>query len=173
VPPTDPGQPLSGISIDSRQLSPGAAFIAIRGERHDGHAFVAQAVSRGAGLALVERGVEAPDPSTPTLQVPSTVVALQALARHYRALLGVSGCWVLSVSGSNGKTTTRHLIHHVLSQAGLRRTQSPRSFNNQLGVPLTLLAAQPEDGFVVCEMGTSHRGNWPPSRTWCDRTWPW
>jgi UDP-N-acetylmuramoyl-tripeptide--D-alanyl-D-alanine ligase len=157
VPPTDPGQPLSGISIDSRQLSPGAAFIAIRGERHDGHAYVGQAASRGAGLALVERGLDGP-PSLPMLQVPSTVAALQALARRYRDLLGLSGCRVLSVSGSNGKTTTRHLIHHVLSQAGLRGTQSPRSFNNQLGVPLTLLAAQPEDGFVVCEMGTNHPG---------------
>ena len=158
VPPADPGRLLSGVSIDSRQLSPGAAFIAIRGECHDGHAFVAQAVSQGAGLALVERGVETPDPSMPILQVPSTVVALQALARRYRDLLGGSGCRVLSVSGSNGKTTTRHLIHHVLSQAGLRGSQSPRSFNNQLGVPLTLLAAHPEDRYVACEMGTNHPG---------------
>jgi UDP-N-acetylmuramoyl-tripeptide--D-alanyl-D-alanine ligase len=94
----------------------------------------------------------------PILLVPSTVGALQALARRYRDLLGACGCRVLSVSGSNGKTTTRHLIHHVLSHGGLRGTQSPRSFNNQIGVPLTLLAAHPEDHFVACEMGTNHPG---------------
>lgn len=158
IPPRDPGRPLAGLSIDSRQVAPGAAFVAIRGERYDGHAFLGDAVSGGAALALVEREVAAPDPAVPILQVPSTVLALQALARRYRDLLGASGCRVLSISGSNGKTTTRHLIHQVLSHAGLRGTQSPRSFNNQLGVPLTLLAAHPEDRFVACEIGTNHPG---------------
>ncbi|MGE5155260.1 MAG: UDP-N-acetylmuramoyl-tripeptide--D-alanyl-D-alanine ligase, partial [Bdellovibrio bacteriovorus] len=158
VSPRDPDRPLSGVSIDSRQVAPGAAFIAIRGERYDGHAFLGDATSRGAALALVERDVRAPDPAVPILQVPSTVLALQTLARRYRDLLGESGCRVLSVSGSNGKTTTRHLIHQVLIHGGLRGTQSPRSFNNQLGVPLTLLAAHPADHFVACEIGTNHPG---------------
>ncbi|QIK37933.1 UDP-N-acetylmuramoyl-tripeptide--D-alanyl-D-alanine ligase [Caldichromatium japonicum] len=158
IPPPALDQPLAGVSIDSRQLGPGAVFVAIRGERQDGHDFVAHALAQGAALAIVEQEIPSPEPGGALLQVPSTIGALHALARHYRDLLGASGCRVLSVSGSNGKTTTRHLIHHVLTQAVWRGTQSPRSFNNHLGVPLTLLAAQLGDAFVVCELGTNHPG---------------
>ena len=165
APPGNPLETITGIGIDTRTLEPGQAYVAIAGERFDGHDFLAQAQLAGARLALVERAPGANELLDPTdgtplavLRVDSTVNALQALASRYRDLLGAGGCRVISVSGSNGKTTTRHLIHHVLTHAGLTGTQSPKSFNNHLGVPLTLLGARPEHDFVTCEVGTNHPG---------------
>jgi UDP-N-acetylmuramoyl-tripeptide--D-alanyl-D-alanine ligase len=174
VPPRDPERPLAGAGIDSRTLSAGEAFIAIVGERFDGHQFIERARESGAVLAIVERDVP-PEVATPAgaeaageaaldehgialLRVPSTLDALQALAHAYRDVLRDGGCRVISVSGSNGKTTTRHLIHHALTHAGLTGTQSPKSFNNHIGVPLTLLAADPAHDFLTCEIGTNHPG---------------
>jgi UDP-N-acetylmuramoyl-tripeptide--D-alanyl-D-alanine ligase len=97
-------------------------------------------------------------PPSAILKVADTVKALQALARAYRDVLKEAGCKVIGIAGSNGKTTTRHLIHHVLTHAGLKGTQSPKSFNNHLGVPLTLLSGKPQDDFVACEIGTNHPG---------------
>jgi UDP-N-acetylmuramoyl-tripeptide--D-alanyl-D-alanine ligase len=91
------------------------------------------------------------------LHVKDTLIALQQLAASYRDALRDAGCKVIAVAGSNGKTTTRHLIHTVLS-ARFRGTQSPKSFNNHIGVPLTLLAASQSDDFVVVEVGTNHPG---------------
>jgi UDP-N-acetylmuramoyl-tripeptide--D-alanyl-D-alanine ligase len=85
-------------------------------------------------------------------------MALQALARAHRDLLREAGCRVIGIAGSNGKTTTRHLIHHTLTCAGLTGSQSPKSFNNHIGVPLTLLAANPGHDFLACEIGTNHPG---------------
>ncbi len=162
TPPAQLAAPIAGLGIDSRSLQPGEAFVAIAGERFDGHAFLDQARAAGAVLAIVEQDV--PPPKVPgqgglaLLRVESSVAALQALARHWRERLRDAGCRVVAVCGSNGKTTTRHLIHHVLSYAGLRGSQSPKSFNNHLGVPLTLLAAPAGDDFLVAEVGTNHPG---------------
>ncbi len=79
------------------------------------------------------------------------------MAGAYRDHLRDRGCKVIAVAGSNGKTTTRHLIHSLLS-ASLRGSQSPKSFNNHIGVPLTLLAGGEADDFVVVEVGTNHPG---------------
>ena len=163
APPADGAAPLAGLSIDSRALVPGEVFVAITGERFDGHDFLAQVQAAGAALALVERDV-APlragqsGDALALLRVESTVRALQTLAARWRDALGAAGCRVVSVSGSNGKTTTRHLIHHVLTAGGLTGSQSPKSFNNHLGVPLTLLGARAEHGFLVAEVGTNHPG---------------
>ncbi|NKN33471.1 Mur ligase family protein [Marichromatium bheemlicum] len=151
-------RPLAGFGIDGRRLRPGEVFIAITGARYDGHDFLDQAAHAGAALAIVERAPPDPPPGLALLAVDSTLTALHRLAVAHRARLRAAGCRVISVSGSNGKSTTRHLIHQVLSTCGLRGTQSPRSFNNHLGVPLTLLAARPEDDFVACEIGTNHPG---------------
>jgi len=152
---------------DTRELTPGQCYLAIKGENFDGHDFTEQAFKQGASLAIVDAdsaqahgfaqqrcGIT----TAPILAVPDTVKALQDLARAYRNVLAAGECKVIGVAGSNGKTTTRHLIHHVMTHAGKRGTQSPKSFNNHLGVPLTLLAARPTDDFLACEIGTNHPG---------------
>jgi len=161
VPPPDPTVAMTGVGIDSRTLAPGEAFVAIAGERFDGHVFLDKAQAAGARLAVVEREVAPPDNADhglALLRVDATVAALQALAARWREVLGAAGCRIVSVCGSNGKTTTRHLLHHVLSHAGLAGSQSPKSFNNHLGVPLTLLGAKAGDDFLVAEIGTNHPG---------------
>ncbi|WP_295878380.1 UDP-N-acetylmuramoyl-tripeptide--D-alanyl-D-alanine ligase [uncultured Thiohalocapsa sp.] len=162
VPPGDANAAVTGLGIDSRALHSGEAFVAIAGERFDGHDFLDQVRASGARLAIVERDVTPPDAAGTAalalLRVDSTIAALQALAVAWRDVLRGAGCRVVSVCGSNGKTTTRHLIHHVLSHAGLTGTQSPKSFNNHLGVPLTLLGARAAHDFLVAEIGTNHPG---------------
>ena len=147
----------TGVSIDTRTLRPGEVYVAIRGERFDGHDFAARAVEAGASAVVVERAVVGMG-GAPVLRVDSTVEALQRWAGGWRDELAAGGCRVIAVGGSNGKTTTRGLIHHVLTRAGIAGTQSPKSFNNHLGVPLTLLAADAGHGFVVAEVGTNHVG---------------
>lgn len=156
---------------DTREIQPGQVYLAIAGENFDGNRFVPQAFAAGAALAIVDSESAVSDQLSafsqnqqPVLRVDDSVKALQQLARAYRQELsssnisGGGGCKVIGIAGSNGKTTTRHLIHHVLTHAGKTGTQSPKSFNNHLGVPLTLLAARPTDDFVACEIGTNHPG---------------
>lgn len=159
VEPEDLQQQVTGLWHDTREIKPGQAYLAIKGDNFDGHDFVQQAIQAGAALAIVSKtSTPNPQPLIPTLCVDDTIKALQDLARAYRDELKRGGCKVIGIAGSNGKTTTRHLIHHVLTHAGLKGTQSPKSFNNHLGVPLTLLSAKPTDDFVACEIGTNHPG---------------
>ncbi|MFP4144839.1 MAG: UDP-N-acetylmuramoyl-L-alanyl-D-glutamate--2,6-diaminopimelate ligase [Phycisphaeraceae bacterium] len=155
----DLAAPLAGLSTDTRALQPGQVFLALTGERFDGHAFLDQAAERGAALAIVSR-VPAGAPPLPLLEVGDTLEALQALADRWRDVLGERGCRVIAVAGSNGKTTTRHLIHSVLTagEHPLVGTQAPGNHNNHIGVPLTLLAADPAHDFVAVEIGTNHPG---------------
>ena len=146
----------NGLTHDTRTLSPGQVYLAVKGEQFDGHRFVGSGLEAGAAVAIVSD--EAAVGPGPVLLVDDTVAALQELASAFRDALATGGCKVIAVCGSNGKTTTRHLIHHVLTGCGLVGTQSPRSFNNHLGVPLTLLAADPKHDFVACEIGTNHPG---------------
>lgn len=157
--PRNPDAPLAGVGTDSRAVAKDSVFIAIPGEKFDGHDYVPQALSSGAAMAIVSKdgGWPMGDGGWGILQVGDTIGALQQLARAYRDALRVGGCRVIAITGSNGKTTTRNLIHTVLS-AGHTGTQSPKSFNNHLGVPLTLLAARPEHDFVVVEIGSNHPG---------------
>jgi UDP-N-acetylmuramoyl-tripeptide--D-alanyl-D-alanine ligase len=169
VPPREPTGGVTGISIDSRALECGAAFIAIAGQRVDGHAFVSDALTQGAAVAIVqnERLTDGDLAQLPkdapggVLAVADPTAALQQLAHVYRDWLARQGITVIAVGGSNGKTTTRSLIHHTLS-AVIPGSQAPKSFNNHLGVPLTLLATRPLDEFVVCELGTNHPGEIEP-----------
>lgn len=152
--------PITGASTDTRTLAPGQVFIALRGERTDGHRHVAEAVAKGASMVVVDR----PEPSFASLRVPVLAVAdstaaLLRLGAAYRRTL--ESTRVIGVGGSNGKTTTVRLVAAALG-AGLRGTSSPRSFNNAIGVPLTLLGGKRSDQFLVCEIGTNAPGEIAP-----------
>lgn len=152
--------PVTGVSIDSRTIQPGQAFIALRGDRFDGHDYLDLAAGAGAAL-LVVAGDRRPSahPNTPVLRVPDTIATLQRLAGAYRASL--PDLRVVGVTGSNGKTTTTRLIDAALSTT-LRGGASIKSFNNHIGVPLTLLSARPGDDFLAAEMGMNHAGEIAP-----------
>lgn len=146
-----------GASIDTRTLTRGNVFFALRGERVDGHKFLKAAAGAGASLAVVEdpscaAGVP---PDFPLLQVESVSAALLKCAAEYRKTL--EGTRVISVGGSNGKTTTTRLIESLLAPH-FRGVASPKSFNNAIGVPLTILSARRGDQYLLCEVGTNATG---------------
>lgn len=144
---------VSRVSIDSRTLNPGDLFWALPGERTDGHQFAAAALERGAA-AVVCQADRADTLSGPRIVVEDTLAALQRLAAWYRAR---QDALIIGVTGSVGKTTTRGLIHAALSSQ-FSGVQSPASFNNHLGVPLSLLEIEQHHEFAVLEFGASHVG---------------
>lgn len=152
---------VDGLSIDSRAIKPGQAFLALKGERTDGHAYLRQAVTAGASIAIVdnpdavEKGLIGGEAPVGVLRVEDSAQALLRLASAYRKTLETTR--VIAVAGSNGKTTTKGLIQTVLATR-LRGTASPKSFNNSIGVPLTILSARRSDHFLVCEVGTNAPG---------------
>ncbi|UCD48897.1 MAG: UDP-N-acetylmuramoyl-tripeptide--D-alanyl-D-alanine ligase [Phycisphaerales bacterium] len=142
---------VTGVSTDSRALESGDCFFAIAGENFDGHEYVAQAFAQGAACAVVRRAVRA---DGPLLEVEDTIKALGDLARAYRR----SGAFkVVAITGSVGKTTTRQIVYHVLSQH-FRTHQAKKNFNNTIGLPLTLLEAEPSDEIIVAELGANAPG---------------
>lgn len=149
---------MQGLSTDSRTVGRGQVFLALRGERFDGHDHLDDAVQRGAAMLIVQRPPADMNP-WPTdlhlLLVEDTLKSLSRLASAYRRRLGAAK--FIAITGSTGKTTTKQMLLAVLSQR-FRVSGSPRSFNNHIGVPLTLLAAGPRDQYVVCEVGTNHPG---------------
>lgn len=142
----------SGVSIDTRSLIPGQIFFAIPGERFDGHNYVDAAIDAGASLVVVQKGEALRGDKT--LLVEDTVFALQELARMYRKRFEVP---VVGLTGSNGKTTTKELLTAVLSKK-YKVHATPGNLNNHLGVPLSILAADPESEILVIEMGANHVG---------------
>lgn len=155
---------VDGYSIDSRTVAPGELFFAVRGERLDGHDFVAAAVARGAAAAVVSRTRVATLPeaalSVPLLIVEDTLLALQSLAAHVRRQWGSSaaaGKRVVAITGSAGKTTTKEAIAAALS-ARFNVLKSKGNLNNAFGLPLQLLRLEPEHEFAVVEMGMNHAG---------------
>jgi UDP-N-acetylmuramoyl-tripeptide--D-alanyl-D-alanine ligase len=145
-----------GASIDTRTLRAGCLFVAIRGERHDAHAFVADALAGGAAGLLVERGCALPEPAAalPVLAVEDTTRALGALAAGHRA--GFAGPLV-GITGSNGKTTTKEMCAAILGAAA-PCLATRGNLNNQYGLPLTLLERDASHATVVLELGMNHRG---------------
>ncbi|MEF8787805.1 MAG: UDP-N-acetylmuramoyl-tripeptide--D-alanyl-D-alanine ligase [Planctomycetota bacterium] len=144
-----------GVSTDSRTIQPGQAFVALHGERHDGHTFVPDALRKGASVAVVDRvepGWNADDATL--VEVEDTGDALLNLARLHRDRLNAA---VAGVTGSCGKSTIKNMLAAILGQEG-PCTAAPSSFNNRVGVPLTLLDADVNDRFVVCEMGANAPG---------------
>ncbi|MGM0563633.1 MAG: UDP-N-acetylmuramoyl-tripeptide--D-alanyl-D-alanine ligase [Pseudomonadota bacterium] len=143
---------VAGVSIDTRSLSPGQLFFALPGGERDGHEFVAQAAQSGASAAVVERFLETVD--LPQIVVRDARLALGHLAAWWRAQLEVH---LVALTGSNGKTTVKEMLHSILRQAG--DTSATRgNLNNDLGVPLTLLKIGRRDRFAVVEMGANHFG---------------
>lgn len=157
---------VGGVSTDSRTVAASDLFFAIPGERFDGHDFAVAALRRGAVAVVVEakrvravaealRGADVPLPRGAVLiEVDDTVEALGRLAAYHRRQMAAE---VIAVVGSNGKTTTKAMIHHILS-GRLRGRCSPKSFNNEIGVPLTLLSAEQGDEYLVVEVGTNAPG---------------
>lgn len=152
------------VSTDSREARVGDLFFALRGPRCDGHQFLAEAVSRGAVACVIDAraaGAVAMASSfgrdVPMLVVDDTVAALGRLASCYRSEVISPTTAVVAVTGSNGKTTTKQLIDHVLGGSIAGRA-APKSFNNQIGVPLTLLSSEPGDRYLVVEIGTNAPG---------------
>jgi UDP-N-acetylmuramoyl-tripeptide--D-alanyl-D-alanine ligase len=141
------------IVTDSRTVQPGDLFWAIKGARHDGHHYLDEAVRRGA-VACVVNLQQVLQPAVPMIAVADTQQALADLAGWHRRQ---QEALVIGITGSVGKTTTRHLVHTVLSQR-FSGVQSPQNFNNHLGVPLSLLAIEPEHEFAVLELGASTAG---------------
>jgi UDP-N-acetylmuramoyl-tripeptide--D-alanyl-D-alanine ligase len=142
-------------SIDSRTIGPGELFFAVKGERLDGHDFVAAALDKGAIAAVVRHDeLHRYTDKSGLLAVGDTLVALQALATSVRTLWGRP---LVGVTGSAGKTTTKEAIAHVLSSR-FRVLKSEGNFNNHFGLPLMLLKLEPEHEVAVIEMGMSHAG---------------
>ena len=163
IPVASASSTVSRVITDSRAVGSGDLFVAIRGKRFDGHAYVADAVRRGA-VACVCDSISSPDPESGEcaggivrLVVDDTVAALGRLAAHYRREVISSATQVIAVTGSNGKTTTKLMLHHLLSPCFPGRC-APRSFNNEIGVPLTLLSAELDDRYLIVEIGTNAPG---------------
>ncbi|MFQ5591022.1 MAG: UDP-N-acetylmuramoyl-tripeptide--D-alanyl-D-alanine ligase [Phycisphaerae bacterium] len=148
------------VSADSRQTEKDDLFVAIKGERFDGHAFVEQARANGAVACICRRGgwrAGSGRSTIPLLEVDDTIAALGRLATHYRARFSPPATIVIAVTGSNGKTTTKSMIDHVLRHS-IKGCCSPRSFNNAIGVPLSILSADSDDRYMIIEIGSNARG---------------
>jgi UDP-N-acetylmuramoyl-tripeptide--D-alanyl-D-alanine ligase len=151
------------IVTDSSKVKTGSVFIALKGERLDGHRFVKDAISRGAGCLVVHQALRAVDlRSVTAVKVPDTLRALGDLAHFRREQYGPK---VLAITGSNGKTTTKEMLAAILQRALLdgqplqgRVLKTEGNFNNLVGLPLTLLRLRKRHRVVVVEMGTNRPG---------------
>jgi UDP-N-acetylmuramoyl-tripeptide--D-alanyl-D-alanine ligase len=150
----DLGVPVTGASIDSRTLGVGEAFFAIVGHRLDGHEFIADAASRGAACVVAQTVPDHIPSGVPLVLVEDTTRALGRLAALHRAKFSLP---VVAVTGSNGKTTTKEMTAAVLGARG-KVLKPEGSFNNQWGVPLTLLRLTAEHEALVVEIGCNQPG---------------
>lgn len=144
---------VKGVSTDSRNIGKGELFVALKGAHFDGHDFALGALERGACGAVVEKGFR-PDATGNFLRVEDTLKALVDLAAYYRNKLK---CKVIGITGSNGKTTTKDMVAHILS-ARHKVVRAKSSFNNLIGLPLTILTADDKTEFLILEMGTNSPG---------------
>jgi len=147
-----------GVTTDSRRVSPGDVFIALAGDKYDGHDFLAEVAKKGAAAMVVDRDVVVPGAAPAVVKVDSTRAALGNLAAAYRGEFQLP---VIAIGGSNGKTTTKELVAAVLRQK-LSTLWSEASFNNDIGVPLTLLRLDRSHQAAVLEVGTNHPGELHP-----------
>jgi UDP-N-acetylmuramoyl-tripeptide--D-alanyl-D-alanine ligase len=147
------------ISTDSRTIKPGELFVALRGENFDGHKFVEDVAKNGAAGAMVDPGWNGNVPAKfAIIRAADTLVAYQTLAANYRRSLGLK---VICITGSNGKTSTKDFTAAVLSRK-FRVTKTDGNFNNQVGLPRTILEANSEHEIGVWEIGMNHPGEVAP-----------
>ncbi len=159
---TTQGEILSGdhhaligkISTDTRKIAPGDCFIALIGENHDGHDFVASAIGKGAGAVVVSRWKGPRPGGCAVVLVPNTLDALGEIARFHRRRFDIP---VIAVSGSNGKTSTKEMIAAIFAQSR-KILKNSGNFNNLVGLPLTLLELTEEHRIAVVEMGINVPG---------------
>jgi UDP-N-acetylmuramoyl-tripeptide--D-alanyl-D-alanine ligase len=145
---------ITSVSTDTRRMEPGCLFVALRGDKFDAHNFLPDAAKAGAIAALVEERPKDRLPNVHLVGVTNTRAALGKLATFVRQQMRSK---VIAVAGSNGKTSTKHLVDAAL---GLRfkGSISPKSYNNDIGVPLAIFPADPMQDYIVLEMGTNHPG---------------
>ena len=142
--------PVTGVESDSRKVEVGDLFVALRGERVDGHDFIPSAKTLGASAALVSR----PSDELPCVVVESPLRAYGEIAKHYREMTGVK---VVGITGSVGKTTTKEMVAAVL-ETTQSTVKTDQNYNNDLGVPVMLLRLTPQTQAAVLEMGMNHFG---------------
>ena len=141
---------IAGICIDSRKVAPGHLFVAIQGERFDGHEFIHDAVAHGAVGIVCSKAIAGV--AIPQLVVPDTLNALAMIAAYHRRQLD---CAVIALTGSNGKTTVKEMIASILPKPSFA---TPGNLNNHIGAPMSVLQLQPEHRYAVFELGANHRG---------------
>src|SRR5579863_10109899 len=137
------------IQTDTRQLRPGDLFFALKGPNFNGNQFAAKALELGAAYVIIDEGED----SAQLIKVPDVLKALQDLALHHRRQFDIP---FIAITGSNGKTTTKELIHAVLSSTFTTYT-TKGNLNNHIGIPLTILSVRADAQLVVIEMGANHQ----------------
>jgi UDP-N-acetylmuramoyl-tripeptide--D-alanyl-D-alanine ligase len=145
---------VSSITTDTRKIGKGDVFVALRGERFDGHDYLRDAVRDGASALVVSRAPKLDTLGVPVFEVRDTLIALGALAHYWRRAWGKT---IIGVAGSNGKTSTKDLLRAALGRSYTVHATTG-NLNNRIGVPLTLLALPPEADVAVVELGTSLPG---------------
>ncbi|MES1224568.1 MAG: Mur ligase family protein, partial [Bacteroidota bacterium] len=139
------------VQTDTRKLKKGDIFFALKGDNFNGNAFAAQALDAGAEYAVIdEKDYEVPGK---TILVENVLIALQQLAKYHREQFNKP---FIAITGSNGKTTTKELIHAVLSSTYKTYT-TEGNLNNHIGIPLTILKIKPDAEIAVIEMGANHQ----------------
>ena len=142
----------SGVSIDTRNITPGCLFIALRGPNFNANEFAKEALDKGAKYALVDQPEYASAPNI--LEISDGLITLQELAKHHRRQLNIP---VIGITGSNGKTTTKELISKVLGTT-FNTFATRGNLNNHIGVPLTILSISQKVEIAIVEMGANHIG---------------
>lgn len=141
----------SSVSTDTRKITPNCLFVALKGDRFDANTFAAEALQKGAAYVIIDNPSYQTDHRT--ILVQDSLTALQQLANYHRRYLGTP---IVALTGSNGKTTTKELIHAVLRQK-FHTTATIGNLNNHIGVPLTLLSFNKQTEIGIVEMGANHQ----------------
>jgi UDP-N-acetylmuramoyl-tripeptide--D-alanyl-D-alanine ligase len=154
----DPAAMITNVCTDSRVLKAGDFFLALRGEKFDGHTFVKEAARRGALGAVIDQPIDGLPEDFCVLQVKDTLEALQQMSGEYRKALPIQ---VVCITGSNGKTSTKDLASAVLRER-FQITRTEGNLNNHIGLPLTMLKLRSSDQIGVFEIGMNHPGEIAP-----------